>query len=298
MKRYCFPLYLIAFLFACSSCSGLQDGHSSSAQNASQETTSKAISEEEQRAEHKEALAEFFGSYAERGNEENISDLVNELNLYYSKKRSGTGSVYYKIAATQEDARAVSLDDLTKGDYCIVISNNGKKMTYYDNLNCVEVSYPALSVCDKSRLAPFENGSNMIHYENIVDALAYKPSFDEITCPLDEIFQEAELGISEDQFRTIVQKHGLVMNYRRSNSRDGYVTYRNVSTDGNHIVFYLDGSLKSLEYRDYYVFHRYGVYLKYEASGENMYTLMGTEEKRTYASMEEAIKALRDYRPH
>lgn len=253
-------------------------------------------------------LINFLKAYIDHGTVETIKDLAEEYGVYSNTKNTGTGNYYYKIALTYNDSRVVSLGDLTKGDYCIVINGGGESLTYYNNVDYLEIHYSdvdGFSLTDSSRLEPFENGTFTVSVNSLEEALEYKTEMSSELSPIELLYIEAQVGMSESDFRTLVNQYGLIMKYRRSNSTDGYVSYSgdNIET---HIVFDGKGVISDLDYYDYYVQHKYGLHVEYidedqsnKRSGdypEPGYYIVGDDVYEYYATAEEAITNLHAYR--
>ncbi len=258
-----------------------------------------------------EALDNFFKLYIDKGRIDNVEDLAKECGVFTNKKNTGTGRFYYKVALTKNDAKAISLDDLTKGDYCIVIDSSGENLTYYKNAELLEIRYSdadGYSIYDKNKLTPFENGTMRLIVGSADEALAYEASVDTEISPIEQFYMEAEIGMSADEVKALLEKYGLVMKYRRANSDDGYISYGGVENNdyGTCIRFVLADELTDLDFYDYYVQQRYGLHTEYvkesEASkrsgdyAEPGYYVIGEETKEHFSTADEAIRYLHEYR--
>ena len=260
----------------------------------------------------KAPLDNFFTAYIDRGRVDNIKDLADEFGVYTDKKNTGTGRYYYKVALTKDDAKVISLSDLTTGDYCIVIDNGGESLTYYNNVDLVEIDYSDANgfyILDKCRLTPYDDGSFRLKVDNAEAALAYKANVETEISPIEQFYSEAQIGMSKDDFKELLNKYGLIMKYRRSNSDDGYISYSGEvenSDYGTCIRFVMRDTLTDLDFYDYYVNAKYGVHLEYimdsqasQRSGdyaEPGYYIVGDNISEHYDNAEEAMNALHSYR--
>lgn len=260
----------------------------------------------------KKPLDDFFVAYIDHGRVDTIFDLAEEFGLFMDSKNPGTGRYYYKVALTKEDAKMVSLSDITKGDYCIVIDDGGESLTYYDNINFVEIAYSdksGYSILDKCRLTPFFEDSLRLKVDTAEDALAYKANVETDISPLERFYAEAEIGMSKNEVYELIDKYGLTYDYRRSNSKDGVIACSKEienTDDGTLIYFVIYDTLTDLDFYDYYVGKKYGLHVEYvkdtEASprsgrySEPGYYLVGDDFEEHYDSAEEAITALHSYR--
>lgn len=258
-----------------------------------------------------EALDDFFKAYIDKGRVDNIEELADECGVFSYKKNTGTGGAYYKVALTKDDAKAISLDDLTKGDYCIVIDKGGESLTYYKNAELIEICYSdsdGYSIYDKNKLTPFEDGTMRLNVKSADEALAYEASVDTEISPIEQFYMEAQIGMTADEVKTLLEKYGLVMKYRRANSDDGYISYGGVENYdyGTCIRFVMDEELTDIDFYDYYVRQKYGFYVEYvkdsEASkrsgeySEPGYYVVGEGTKEHFTTAEEATKNLHEYR--
>ncbi len=255
-------------------------------------------------------LQEFVKSYIDRGRVDNIEELTKENGLYYNKKNTGV-STYYKVALTKDDAKATSLSDLTKGDYCVVINGSGESLTYYNNVDYIEILYSddnGIALYDKSRLTPFENGTMRQEFGSIEEAFAYKTEVESDISKLEEFYFNAQIGMTADELEGLLEEYGLQKHYRRSNSDDGYISYDGVENYdyGTCIQFVLRDVLTDLDYYDYFVYNKYGLHVEYimdsqasKRSGEYAepgYYIVGGESPEYFETAEEAITKLHSYR--
>ncbi len=260
----------------------------------------------------KGVLDAFFSAYIERGSIDSIKDLADEFGVFVDKKNTGTGRYYYKVALTIDDARVISLSDLTTGEYCIVIDGGEESLTYYNNVDLYEIHYSnegGFYIHDKCRLTPFDNGTFNVSVDGIESALAYKPSVETDISPMAQLYIEAEIGMDKEAFKELLDKYGLALDYRRSNSDDGIVYYVGDKTNKEYetcIYFVLRDTLEDLDYYDYYVKTKYGVSLEYiteieiSTSGgdysETGYYIVGDGYQEYYTDAEMAVNSLREYR--
>nr|WP_297704022.1 zinc ribbon domain-containing protein [uncultured Butyrivibrio sp.] len=283
----------------------------SSEQSKQEASASKeASTPSETEIDSKEPLDNFFKAYIEKGRVETIEDLAKDCGVYMNKKNTGT-SAYYKVALTKNDAKAVSLSDLTKGDYCIVIDGKGESLTYYNNVDMIEIDYSddnGYSLYDKSRLMPYDDGTMRLVVNSAEEALAYKPTLDDKISPIEQFYCEARIGMSGDELQVLLDKYGLEKHFRRSNSDDGYISYGGVENYdyGTCIGFVLRETLTDLDFYDYYVKQKYGLHVEYimdsqasKRSGdyaEPGYYIVGDDTVEYFGSADEAIKSLHSYR--
>lgn len=273
-------------------------------------STEDTVSIEGSSKDLKAPLDLFFKTYIDSGRVETIDSLAEECGVFSYKKNTGTRH-YYKIALTKDDAKAISLGDLTNGDYCIVIDGNGESLTYYNNIDLVEIYYSdesGYSIYDKSRLTPFEDGSMSLSVKTADEALAYEPSLETELSPIELFYIEATIGMTSDELQNLLDKYGLVKKYRRSNSDDGYISYGGVENNdyGTCIRFVIRETVSDLDYYDYYVQEKEGLHIEYinedqasKRSGdypEPGYYIVGNESVEFYDSAEAAIKDLHGYR--
>ncbi len=258
---------------------------------------------------NKVKLDNFFKAYVERGSLENLKELANEFGVFFDQKNTGT-SIYHKVALSKEEAKAVDLSDLYTGQYCIVVKPGGKSIIYYDNVDMIEIEYVSgegFSIYDKTKLTPFDEGSNFLHIDSAEEGLAYKPAIETDISPIEEFYSEAKVGMSETDFRELLAKYNLQMRHRRSNSDDGYISPAGeMSTNGytTYITFVLSGGvLTDLDFRDYYVKEQFGLYIDYistKQTGKNFdkagYYIVGGEKTEFYDNGTDAIKCLHAYR--
>ncbi len=254
-------------------------------------------------------LDNFFKAYVERGDLEKIKELSSEFGVFFDQKKTGT-SIYHKVALSKEEAKAVSLSDLYTGHYCIVVEPGGKSIIYYDNVDMIEIKYvdgEGFYIYDKTKLTPFDEGTPFWHIDSIDEALAYRPAIETDVSPIEEFYSEAEIGMSESDFRALLSLYNLQMRYRRSNSDDGYISPAGeMSTNGytTYITFVLSGGVVTdLDFRDYYVKERFGLYIDYisnKQTGKNYdkagYYIVGGEKTKFYDNGADAIKCLHAYR--
>lgn len=254
-------------------------------------------------------LIKFIEAYIDHGKVETIKELAEEFGVYSDSKNSGTGRYYYKVALTQDDAKVISMDDLTKGDYCVVIQSDGEGLTYYNNVDLVQILYSdssGYSVLDLSRLEPFENGTLSFKVDSLQEALEYTPSFSDELSPIELFYIECTIGATKDEFVNLIDKYGLKYKYRRSNSSDGYVSYSGSGESQTHIKFVGEETITDLDYYDYYVYIKYGLGIDYidedhvsKRTGnypEPGYYIVGKDVHEYFETAEEAIKALHAYR--
>lgn len=280
--------------------------------NTSSDTTNTTTVETVETADDSDItapLVEFIRDYVDHGKVDTIQELAQGRGLFYDKKNSGTGRYYYKVALTKDDAKVISMDDLTKGDYCVVIQSDGESLTYYNNVDLIQILYSdsdGYKILDASRLEPFEDGTFLLSVSSLDEAFEYTPSFSDEISPIEMFYSECSIGASLDEFKELANKYGLRYNYRRSNSSDGYVSYSGSEVDQTYIAFDGKEIIKDLDYYDYYVSVKYGLWINYvddehasKRSGnypEAGYYIVGKDSQEYFKSAEEAIKALRAYR--
>ena len=254
-------------------------------------------------AKESQPLDDFFKAYINRGNIDEIDNLAREFNVYSSKNNSGS-NVYYIIALSKDESKET---DLTKCDYCIVINETGSSLSYYNNIDFIEILYSkenGFAVIDLYKRMPFEDGTFQKAFSNVDDALAYHTETENGYSSLEQLYMDAEIGMPKDEFEKLVSQYGLELNYRRSNSNDGYI---GIKPDyGNGIKFDLSDTLVDLDYYDYYVYRKYGVHVEYVSEIETTigtsqfpgtgYYIVGNDDLEKYNSATDAINALQEYR--
>lgn len=81
--------------------------------------------------------------YKECSSTKDIKELADKYGLYVDSKSTGTGTKYYKIAPTKEEAKIISNTDKDKGTYFVLITEEQFKKTF--NSQIIDNREPTVS---------------------------------------------------------------------------------------------------------------------------------------------------------